>query len=95
MRVSIVFSATMNESGQVPDEHVMELAFAVGNHEQVDVIFSIAVFRGVERKYFVVFEDENVDAYCWVDIFEFGCVRVLERELESRSIQFMHELFIF
>ena len=32
VRVSIVFSATMNESGQVPDEQVMKLAFAVGNH---------------------------------------------------------------
>ena len=52
----------MNESGQVPDEQVMELAFAVGNHYEVDVIFSVTVFRGVERKYFVVFEDENVDA---------------------------------
>ena len=59
------------------------------------MIFSVAVFRGVKRKHFVVFEDENVDAYCWVVIFEFGCVRVLERELESCSIQFMHELFIF
>ena len=59
------------------------------------MIFSIAVFRGVERKYFVVFEDENVDADGWDDIFEFGCVRVLERELESCSIQLMHELFIF
>ena len=32
VRVSMIFSATMNESGQVPDEEVMELAFAVGNH---------------------------------------------------------------
>ena len=93
--MSMLLSATMNASGQVPDQQVMELAFDVGNHQQVDVIFSVAVFRGVERKYFFVFEDENVDAYCWVDIFEFGCVRVRERELESCSIQFMHELFIF
>ena len=32
VRVSIVFSASMNESGQVPDEEVIELVFAVGNH---------------------------------------------------------------
>ena len=29
-------------------------------------MFSVAVFRGIERKYFVVFEDENIDADCWV-----------------------------
>ena len=29
-------------------------------------MFSVSVFRGVERKYFVVFVWENVDADCWV-----------------------------
>ena len=32
VRVSIVFSASMKESGQVSDQEVMELAFAVENH---------------------------------------------------------------
>ena len=61
--VSIVFSATIDESGQVPDEQVMKFAFDVRNHQQVDVIFSVPVFGGVERKYFIVFEYENIDAY--------------------------------
>ena len=55
-----------DESGQVSDEQVVELAFAVGNHQHVYVMFSVAVFRGVERKDFVVFEVEKIDADCWV-----------------------------
>ena len=47
--VSFVFSASMNESGQVSDDLVMELAFAVRNHQQVDVIFSVTVWRRGEE----------------------------------------------
>ena len=58
-------------------------------------MFSVSVFRGVERKYFVVFVYESVDADCCVQGFKFWCVREFERELESCSIEFMHEIFIF
>ena len=58
-------------------------------------MYPVALFRGIKRKDFVVFEDENIDADCWIYVFKFWCVRVIERELESCSIEFMHEIFIF
>ena len=58
-------------------------------------MYPVSVFRGVERKDFVVFEDENIDADCGVLVYEFGCVREFEREIESFSIELMHERFIF
>ena len=61
MRVSIVFTASVDDSGQVPDEYVVELAFVVGNHQQVDMMFPFAVFRSVEWKDFVVFKNQDVD----------------------------------
>ena len=61
MRVAIVFSASMDESGQVPNEMVMKLAFAVGNHQQVDVMFPVAVLRSVQREDCVVFKYHDVD----------------------------------
>ena len=44
VRVSMMFSACMNESEQVPDESVVKRAFVVGNHQQVDMMFPVAVF---------------------------------------------------
>ena len=49
VRVSILFSTSVDESGQVRDEQVV-----VGNHQQVDMMFPIAVIRSLERKDFVV-----------------------------------------
>ena len=57
-------------------------------------MFSVAVFRGVERKYFVVFVDENVDADCLAQGFKFWCVREFEREIESGDVQFAKVLSI-
>ena len=66
VRVSIVFSARSDESGQVPDEQLVELAFVVWNHPQVYVMYPVSMFRGVEWEDFIVFVDENVDADCWI-----------------------------
>ena len=62
MRVAIVFSESLDESRYVPDEKILELAVVVWNHQQVYVLFPVAVFRGIEWKDSVVFVDENVDA---------------------------------
>ena len=47
-------SATSDESGKVTDEQVVELAFVVGNPQQVDMLLPIAVLPSVEWKDFVV-----------------------------------------
>ena len=60
--VAIVLSAAGDESGQVPDEQVVKLAFADGNHQQVDVMLPVAVLGCVEWKDFVVFKNQDVDA---------------------------------
>ena len=58
-------------------------------------MFSVSVFRGVEWKTSLFSQNENVDADCWIYVFEFRCVLELERELELCSTEFMHERFIF
>ena len=40
----------------------MKLAFVVGNHQQVDMMFPVAVRITVEWKDFVVFKNQDVDA---------------------------------
>ena len=73
MRVAIVFSASMDESGQLPNEKVIKHAFADGNHQQVDVMLHAAVLRSVEQEDFVVFKNQDVDADSWIYVFEFMC----------------------
>ena len=50
MRVAFVFRAAIDESGQVFDEKVVELAFVVWNHQQIYVMFLVSVLRGIEEK---------------------------------------------
>ena len=47
--------------GAARDEQVVELAFVVGNHQQVDMIFPVAVFRSVEWEDFVLFKNQDAD----------------------------------
>ena len=62
VRVAMVFSSSMDESGQVPDEKVVELAFVVCNHQRVDMMFPITMLRSVEWEDFIVFKDQDVDS---------------------------------
>ena len=87
MRVAIVFSASMDESGQVPNEMVMKLAFALGNYQQVDVMFPVAVLSSVQREDCVVFKYQDVDPDGLIYVFEFMCVAKFNREMESGDIQ--------
>ena len=57
MRVAVESSAAMDESGQVPAEKVVELAFAVGNHQLVEVMFSFSLLGSVEREDFIVLKN--------------------------------------
>ena len=50
----------------------MELAFVVGNYQQVDMMFPVAVLRSVEWKDFGVFKNQNVDADGWIYVLELG-----------------------
>ena len=58
-------------------------------------MYPVPMFRGVERKDFVAFGDENIDADCSIYVFEFRCVCEFEKELKSCGIEFMHERFVF
>ena len=66
MRISIVVSVAVDESEHVHDEQIVKFAFAVGNHQQVDAMFPIAMLRSVERKDFAVFKKQDVDADGWI-----------------------------
>ena len=62
MCVAIVYSASIDESDQVPDEKVVKLAFIVEYHQQVYVMFPVAVLGGIERENFIILKDLNVGA---------------------------------
>ena len=70
----LIIRATGDESGQVPDEQVVKLAFVVGNHQQVDM-FPLAVLRSVEREDFIVFKTKTLTL---IDGFKFSKLGVSE-----------------
>ena len=62
----LIIRVARDENGQAPDEQVVKLAFVVGNHQQVDMMFPVAVFRSVDWKDFVVFKNQDADADGWI-----------------------------
>ena len=66
----LIIRASIDESGKVPDEQVVKLAFVVRDHQQVDVKFPIAVHRSVEGK--------ETKTLTLMDGFQFSNLGVLE-----------------
>ena len=71
-----------DESGKVPDEKVVKLAFVVGDHQQVDMMFHISVIESVECEKFIVFVYENVSAEGGVYVLEFRSAAKFKRRME-------------
>ena len=90
----MIIRAAGDESGELPDEQIVELAFVVGYHQHVYLIFCVSVLRGIEWKDFDIFVDQDVDADCWIYVFKFRCLREFEREIEFGVVQFVKEFSV-
>ena len=71
----LIVRAARDESGQIPDEQVVKLAFVVGNRQQVDMMFPLAMFRSLEWEDFVVFKIKTLTL---MDGFKFSNLDVSE-----------------